>query len=224
MGERLYLQFEGEKIMKRIAVIGAGLLGKQIAHHIKSDQGYEIVGFFDDLAEDSSNQEYGPILGRTDQVKQLFKNGVFDQAIIGIGYKHFNYRWNCFESLRGIVPFHTFIHSSCFVDKTSRIGEGSFLMPGTIIDDHVSIGENVFLQVGCSISHHSRIQDNCFFGPRVTLAGCVTVERGCFLGVGSIVIDSVNIASNVQTGGGTVVISDIQDQGVYVGAPAHKIR
>mgnify|MGYP003972862573 CR=1 FL=1 len=210
--------------MERIAIIGAGLLGQQIAHHIKSDQGDEISGFFDDMVEDLSNLEYGPILGKTNHVRQSFSDGIFDRVIIGIGYKHFQYRWDCFERLRGIVPFHTFIHSTCFIDKTSQIGEGSFLMPGTIIDDHVSIGENVFLQVGCSISHHSIVEENCFFGPRVTLAGCVTVKRNCFLGVGSIVIDSVNITSNVQTGGGTVVTSNIQDQGVYVGAPAHRIK
>jgi len=210
--------------MDRIAVIGAGLLGQQIAHHIKSDQGYEIIGFFDDYVEELTNQEYGPILGKIKEVRQLFEDGAYDQVIVGIGYKHFDFRWSCFEKLRNVVPFLTFIHSSCVVDRTSRIGEGSFLMAGTIIDDHVSIGENVFLQVGCSISHHSTVGENCFFGPNVTLAGCVSVERDCFLGVGSILIDSVNVTSKVQTGGGTVVINNIDEQGVYVGAPAHKIK
>ena len=209
--------------MKRIAVIGAGLLGQQIAHHIRNDQGYEPVGFFDDNVVETPNPEYGPVLGRVNDVKRLFAKRAFDQIIMGIGYKHFGYRWQCFEQLRGFVPFLTFIHSSCWVDNSAQIGEGSFLMAGINIDDHVIIGENVFLQIGCSISHHSTVKENCFFGPNVTLAGCVSVGRDCFLGVSSVLIDSVSIASGVQTGGGAVVINSIEEAGLYVGMPAHKI-
>ena len=210
--------------MKRIAIIGAGLLGQQMAHHIKDDQGYEPIGFLDDQVVDMPTQAYGPVLGKVRDVETLFARGAFDQLIIGIGYKHFRYRWQCYQQCHPQIPFLTFIHSSCWVDKSTRIGEGSFLMPGTIVDDHVVIGENVFVQLSCSISHHSVIKDNCFLGPGVTVAGCVTVERDCFLGVGSVLIDSISIASGVQTGGGAVVIESIHEGGVYVGVPARKIR
>jgi sugar O-acyltransferase (sialic acid O-acetyltransferase NeuD family) len=210
--------------MKRVAIIGAGLLGQQIAHHIKGDQGYEPVGFFDDHVMEMPVLDYGPVLGRVEDVERLYAGGLFDQVVIGIGYKHFGYRWQCYEHLHNLVPFLTFVHSSCWVDKSAHIGAGSFLMPGTIIDDHVAIGENVFIQLNCSVSHHSTIKENCFFGPRVTVAGCVTVERDCFLGAGSVLIDSVSIASGVQTGGGAVVIDTIGEAGLYAGVPARKIR
>ena len=138
--------------MKRVAIIGAGLLGQQIAHHIKDDQGYEPIGFFDDHVSVMPTQEYGPVLGTVQDVEMRYAGGAFDQVIIGIGYKYFEYRWQCYQKFRDRIPFLTFIHSSCWVDKSSRIGEGSFLMPGTTVDDHVLIGENVFIQVSCSIS------------------------------------------------------------------------
>ena len=208
--------------MKRIAIIGAGLLGQQIAHHIKNDQGYEPVGFFDDNL--AGLQISMPVLGKVQDVDRCYADGRFDQLIIGIGYHHFAYRWQCFQHFQTHIPFLTFIHSSCWVDKSTQIGTGSFLMPGTIIDDHASLGANVFLQVGCSISHHSTIKENCFLGPRVTVAGCVTVERDCFLGVGSTVIDSVRICPGVRTGGGAVVIDSIDQAGLYVGVPARKVK
>jgi sugar O-acyltransferase (sialic acid O-acetyltransferase NeuD family) len=208
--------------MKRIAIIGAGLLGRQIAHHIKNDQGYEPAGFFDDNI--AGMQEYVPVLGKVQDVDRYYADGGFDQLIIGIGYQHFAYRWQCFERFYPRIPFLTFIHSSCWVDQSAQIGAGGFLMPGTIIDDHVSVGENVFLQVGCSISHHSTIKENCFLGPRVTVAGRVTVERDCFLGIGSTVIDSVRICPGVQTGAGAVVIDSIDHAGLYVGVPARKVK
>lgn len=210
--------------MKRVAIIGAGLLGQQIAHHILSDQGYDVIGFFDDFIIGKSNNEYGPMLGRVKDVKSLYAKHAFDQIIIGIGYKYFTYRWQCYEQLHTFIPFLTFIHSTCFVDKSAHIGDGSFLMPGTNIDDHVFIGDNVFAQISCSISHHSIIKENCFLGPNVTVAGCVTVERDCFLGVGSVLIDSITIASGIQTGGGAVVVNNLQDAGLYIGIPARKIK
>jgi sugar O-acyltransferase (sialic acid O-acetyltransferase NeuD family) len=224
MAGKSCLQSDAGCSMKRVAIIGAGLLGQQIAHHIKDDQGYEPVGFFDDKANEMPIQDYGTVLGQVADVKRLYADGVFDLIIIGIGYKHFGYRWLCYEQLHKFVPFLTFVHSSCWVDKSAHIGEGSFLMAGTTIDDHVSIGENTFLQIGCSISHHSTVKENCFFGPNVTLAGCVTIGRDCFLGVSSVLIDSVHISSGVQTGAGTVVINSIGEAGLYVGVPARKIK
>lgn len=210
--------------MTQIAIIGAGMLGQQIAHHIATDQGYKIAGFFDDNFINISLSEYGPMLGTIADVENLYHQGLFDQVIIGIGYKHINYRWQCYEKLKNSVPFLTFVHSTAIVDKSAHIGPGSFIMAGTLIDDHVTIGENVFIQVGCSISHHSTIKNNCFLGPRVTVAGRVIIEENCFLGIGTILIDTISIATRVQTGGGAVVTKSISQAGLYVGIPAKKIK
>lgn len=208
--------------MKRIAIIGAGLLGKQMAHYIKTDQAYNPVGFFDDHVQ--SVPEGPPMLGTVNDVERRYAEGAFDQLVIGIGYAHSDYRWQCFERFKAGIPFLTFVHSSCWVDETARIGAGSFLMPRCNVADHAVLGENVLLQVGCSINHHSGIDANCFLGPGVTVAGCATVGAGCFLGVGSILIDWVKLAPGVQTGGGAVVIESLPAPGLYVGVPAKKVK
>ncbi|WP_411877815.1 acetyltransferase [Polaromonas sp. YR568] len=208
--------------MKRIAVIGAGLLGRQIAHYIKTDQAYEPVGFFDDHVQSATDGM--TVLGTVNDVEKQYAKGAFDQLVVGIGYAHSRYRWQCYERFKPVIPFLTFVHSSCWVDETARIGAGSFLMPRCNVADHVALGENVLLQMGCSINHHARIDENCFLGPGVTLAGCVTVGRDCFLGAGSVLIDWVNIAPGVQTGGGAVVIDSLPAPGLYVGVPAKKIK
>jgi sugar O-acyltransferase (sialic acid O-acetyltransferase NeuD family) len=208
--------------MNRVAIIGAGMLGRQVAHHIQSDQGYQPAGFFDDYAKDAGGD--GPLLGKVDDVDRLFAAGAFDQLIVGIGYMHFAYRWQCFERFRGRVPFLTFVHSSSWVDRSARVGAGSFLMPGVVVDDHVAIGENVFVQLGAAVSHHSTVGENCFLGPSAKIAGCVSVGRDCFLGVGSVVSDSVTLCPGVRTGAGAVVAASIEEAGLYVGVPARKVR
>lgn len=208
--------------MKRIAIIGAGLLGKQIAHYISTDQGYDPIGFFDDHVKIASGDVI--LLGTVNDVQAQYDYGVFDQLVIGIGYAHSAYRWQCFERFWPRIPFLTFIHSSCWIDTTATIGAGSVLMPRCSVADNCTLGNNVVLQIGCSINHHSKIEANTFLGPGVTLAGCVTVGRDCFLGVGSVLIDSINLVSGVQTGGGAVVTQSLSHAGLYVGVPAKKIR
>jgi len=210
--------------MKRVAIIGAGMLGQQIAHYIKTDQGFDPVGYFDDHIPVDTELELGQVLGTVNEAERYYDNGLFDQLIVGIGYAHFKYRWKCFRKYDTKIPFLTFVHSSCIVDATAKIGRGSFLMPGTIVDNSVEIGNNVFIQIGCSISHHSSIGDNTFLSPGVMIAGCVQIGKNCFLGIGTVCIDSINICANAKTAGGTVVATSIHAAGLYVGVPAKQVK
>ena len=47
--------------MKKLALIGAGDLGQQIAWHAKQDGHYEVVGFFDDYAT-VGQQQHGHLI------------------------------------------------------------------------------------------------------------------------------------------------------------------
>ena len=210
--------------MKRIAIIGAGLLGQQMAHYIRDDGRGVIAGFFDDRIPTGTAIRQDTVLGTVNDVLVHYEKGEFDLLLIGIGYMHFAYRWDCFTRFQGKVPFFSFVHSSCFLDRTVSLGAGSFLMPGCVIDNDVIIGSNAFVQCACAISHHSTIGDNCFLGPGVRVAGCVTIGEGCFLGVGTVCIDSITIGSNVHTGGGTVVIDSLSEEGLYFGVPARRIK
>lgn len=206
--------------MKRLAIVGAGDLGLQLARLAATTGTYRLVGFFDDTRELNTKVGGAPILGGIDNVVAAHSAGEFDVLLIGIGYRHLAFRHQLYERFVSHIPFATVIHPSAIVDPSCEIGTGSVIYAGCVLDMGVVIGANVLLNVGCVIAHDSRVEDSCFFSPSVNLAGFVRVEASSTLGIGTIVIDNVVIASGVRTGAGAVVINSINQPGLYLGVPA----
>lgn len=210
--------------MKKLAIIGSGDLGQQIAHHaIESDQ-FKVVGFFDDFKTTTEQVMGLPILGGTADILSVFQAGGFDELLIGIGYKHLAVKAKLYERFKDKIPFAKLIHRSCHIDSTAVIAEGCVIFPGCIIDQHAELHPNVLLNIGCSISHHTHIGAHSFLSPCVTIAGFVTVNTQCIIGINATLIDNINLCERIQIGGGGVVITDLNQPGLYVGNPVRFIR
>jgi len=210
--------------MKRIAIIGSGDLGQQIAYHAIVDKQFVVAGFFDDFKNTGDEVDHIPVLGKIEDIFSCFENNLFDELLIGIGYKHMTFRNKLFTEFQSKIPFATLIHSSCFVDHSSVIEAGAVIFPGCLIDQHVKIKANALLNVGCCVSHHSEIGSHSFLSPRVAVAGFVKIGDNCILGINSTIIDNITIVAQTQIGGGGVVISNLETSGLYVGNPVRFIR
>ena len=206
--------------MKRIAIIGSGDLGEQIAYHAIHEKQFKVVGYFDDF-ESKGIQKHGyPILGGLKDILQNFKDKEFDQLFVAIGYKHFELRSTIFENFENLIPFATIIHSSAYVDKSCEIGQGVIIYPGCILDMKVRIEANVLINSGCVIAHDTHIGKHSFLSPGVTMAGFIKTGQRVSLGINTTVIDNINIADEIRTGGGAVVTKDLEVPGLYLGIPA----
>ena len=210
--------------MKRLAIIGSGDLGQQIAYHAGQDNHYTVAGFFDDFRKPGETAGANTVLGCLADILKKYQEGMFDHLMIGIGYKHFQKRRECFDAFAGQIPFGRIIHSQSSVDPSCRIGEGVFILPGCVLDQQVVIGENVLINVGSCIAHDSQIGGHTFLSPRVAIAGFTTVGECCNIGINTTIIDNIRVQDRVQTGGGTVVIRDLDQPGLYVGNPARFVR
>lgn len=197
--------------MKKLAVIGGGDLGKQIAYHA-ANCGYEFVGFFDDYATNA--------LGKIEHVESGYTDGLFDELMMGIGYKHMAVREELYLSYRTKIPFGKVIHPSAVIDSSCTIGFGSFIYPGCTLDMNVEIGENVSVNAGCIIAHDSKIGSHSMLSPGVVVSGFVDVQEKVNLGTGTKVIDNITLGPGVRTGAGAVVTQNFTQPGLYVGVPA----
>jgi len=210
--------------MNKIAIIGSGDLGQLIAYHAENDSGLEVVGYFNDFAEQGTVEGGKQILGGVEDVFPLFEEGLFDGLMVGIGYKHFAFRKKVFEQFKGRIPFANIIHSSAYIDPSCKLGEGLFVLPACVLDYQVTLGDNVLLNTACTIAHDSTIGAHSFLSPRVAMAGFIEVGTCCNIGINTTIIDNIKIADSVQTGGGTVVVKDLEKAGLYVGVPARLVR
>jgi sugar O-acyltransferase (sialic acid O-acetyltransferase NeuD family) len=206
--------------MKKLAIIGSGDLGQQIAHHALIDRHYKPIGFFDDWAKKGDIKHSLPVLGKTENVHHAFEEGLFDVLMIGIGYKHIQKRKELFELFKGKIPFANIIHSSCYVDESVEYGEGNFIYPGCVLDMKVKLRDNIILNVGCTIAHDTAIDKHCIFAPAVKVAGFVEIGECVNLGIGTVVIDNLKISPYIKSGAGAIVTKNLDIAGLYVGVPA----
>lgn len=206
--------------MKRLAIIGSGDLGQQIAWHALTDKHYDPVGFFDDYQKPGVVRHGYPVFGGVEDIERVYKEKVFDALMIGIGYKHFDFRTSVFDRFSPHIPFGSLIHSSSYVDRSCRIGQGVVVYPGCTIDMNATIDDNVLINAGCVIAHDSHIGAHAFLSPGVNIAGFVTIGKRVSMGIGTIVIDNITVANDVRTGAGAVVTKNISEPGLYLGVPA----
>jgi len=210
--------------MKRLTVIGAGDLGQLIAHYATIEGQFELVGFFDDYRAPGERVGLGTILGRIEQIEQSYAQAQFDEILLGVGYKHFDFRKHIYEKLSGNVPFAKAINSSSYVAPTCQLGNGTVILPGCTLDRNVVVQANVFLNVGCVVAHDTTIGAHSFFGGLVGIAGASQVGECCFVGMGATVIDHVNVCRDAIIGAGAVVTRNITQPGTYIGCPARPLR
>lgn len=202
--------------MGKVLILGAGELGKQIRHFVSNCSEHQFVGFLDDFgsAED--------ILGKMSEI-DTFKDQI-DYVAIGIGYFHLEFKNRLFKQLKEKgFDLLTFVHPSCIVDATAKIGEGSILFPGVIVDQRSQIGQNTILNCGVIVSHDCNIGDHSFVAPGVVFSGRCTLGDMCFVGSGSVLKNDVSITENVTIGAGSLVLKSIEKNGKYFGHPVKYI-
>jgi len=209
---------------KKIAIIGAGELGLQIANLVEQDNNYEVCSFYDDFITIGTKINKYKVDGTIDDIYSSFMSKKFNCLLLGIGYKHLDIRQKLYEKFSEQIPFATIIHPTCFIDPTAKIGNGSVLYPGCIVDKNAIIENNVLLNLGVVISHNSYIASHSFISPRVVIAGFSSIGECCNIGINTTIIDNIKITNNVFTGGGSVIIKNIELSGLYVGNPARFIR
>ena len=208
----------------RLSIIGSGDLGRLIAYHAQENCGYEVIGYYDDFNSDNLNSDSKPILGKLDQIENDFQLGKFDYLMIGIGYKHMNFREFIFLKFLNKIPFAKIVHPSVIKEKNVIIGDGSFILPGCVLDQNVIIGKNSLLNTGCIIAHDTEIGNHSFLSPAVKVAGFSKISEKCIIGINATIIDNIIISDEIQVGGGAVVTKNLTEKGLYVGVPAKKIK
>lgn len=205
--------------MERIAIIGAGDLGKSIAWYANKN-GFEVVAFFDDYNVGKTIDGI-KVLGMLEDIPHYYNERLFDSLVCGIGYYHLKAReevYNRFHT-KFNIPFATIIDKTCNVDSSAKIGEGCVLFPGSLIDKGVSLANNVLINVGVTIAHDSKVLSHSFVCPRVAMAGFSTIGERCMVGINTTIIDNVHISNDIRKGG-TIVTKNLEKPGLYVGAPA----
>ena len=109
--------------MPKLAIIGGGDLGQQIAAIARAHGGYEVVGFFDDFQPRRHKHELAdPSSVRSTTSKTQHGQGIFDALLVGIGYKHTDFRRECFQRFSPTITFPSLVHPAAHLEPTVTLG------------------------------------------------------------------------------------------------------
>lgn len=110
------------------------------------------------------------------------------------------------------------------IGKGCTIGSGCVIVRGSA-NEITKIGDNTILAPATAIGHGAKIGNSVHFANNVTVGGSVTVQDYNFFGCAAVINPRVRIMANdVLVGAGAVITREIVESGVYVGAPAKKIK
>ena len=212
--------------VKKIAVYGAGGLGREVAGGIQrinngGRQQWEIIGFFDDnIPVGTQVSHFGHVLGGIEEL-----NAFGESLALAIAVGSPKTRKQIHDRITNPnISFPNLIAPSFRVldRQTFEIGEGNIIQDNCSVTCDVKIGNFNVLNGSNALGHDVCVGDFNVLMPGVRLSGEVTVGNCNLLGVDSIVLQRVKMGDCVTLGAGSVMMTKPKDGFTYIGIPAKK--
>ncbi|WP_417466251.1 NeuD/PglB/VioB family sugar acetyltransferase [Kordiimonas sp.] len=210
--------------MKHLVIIGSGRHAAVVQDCVPQNH-FTLVGHVCDHSPKGTRCDGYEVLGPLNILAELMTKFSDLCGVIGVGNNQ--YRVDIAAAVAQASPalsWVSIIHESAIISQGATIEPGAVLMPGTIVNTGVHIGRHALINSGSIIEHDNKIADFASTGPGVTTGGNVQLGQASHLGIGSTVKHGVTIGRNVVVGGQSFVCKDLEDDGLYYGVPAKKIR
>lgn len=214
--------------MKKILIIGSGDHSKVILSEIIQIKNYSVIGFVDEklkkgtIVEIFNNKKY-KVISNIKGIKKLLNNNTF--GIIGIGSNFI--RKKISEEINRIYKnfsWATLISKNCTINGNVTIGKGSIILTGSVINTGTEIGEHCLINTSSIIDHDNTLKNFSSTGPGVTTGGNTQLGQCSHLGIGSTVKHQISIGDNTIVGAQSLVVKNCENNSVYFGIPAKKIK
>lgn len=176
-------------------IIGTGGLAKELAHWIVQS-GKNNIAFVDPTLYQTLPKASACVLGfaipqyRT----QFFNENKIDHMI-----------W----------PY--FVHPTCFLGGSNKIGKGTVLYPNIYCGYEVALGDFVFAHQCVSIGHRTVVGDYSLLHPNVTIGGGTTIGSEVVINMSCVIKDLIDIVDRVDLLMTSVVTKSIPESGKYFG-------
>jgi len=202
---------EYENIMK-VYIIGAGGFASELTNYIidnnnKTNSNIIIEGYFDVTEEQYRLYSFNrPFLGSEKEFKFPKNSNVY----VAIGNSEVRYK--VFDFLKNQnINFPNFIHNTCLISSSAKLGIGNIFCPNVIIGPNTSIGNYNLINYQSAIPHDCIIGNMNIFSPNVQITGYCHIGDDNFFGVSSGCTPSVHIGDNNKVQAGVIINKNISN-------------
>lgn len=205
--------------MRKIAIYGAGGLGKEVLTIIKSinevNPEFDFIGFFDD------HKKHG-VIGDFNDINKLDQETDMVVAVGDPKLKH-----HLIDKIQNTkISFATLIHPTAVLgDKNKvKIGDGTIICAGAVLTTDINLEHHVLINLNCTVGHDVHIGNYTSVMPGVNIAGNVNIGKKTFIGSGANIINNLKVGEGATVGAGAVVITNVEPGTTVVGIPAKPLK
>ncbi len=212
--------------LKDIAVFGAGGFGREVACLInwinRERPTWNFIGFFDDGVEKGTANEYGTVLGGMAELNAWQGDLA---VVIAIGTPRI-VRIVQSKITKADIEYPNLIAPNVvFLDRDNvRMGKGNIICTSCMLSCNVELGDFNILNSYIPVGHDTTIGSYNVVMPSVNISGGVIIGDENFFGVQSVVLQYLKIGNRTRVGAGSVVMRKTQDDNLYLGNPATKVK
>ena len=201
--------------MKRLAILGAGGHGKNVADAALLGEWSSVV-FFDDKLNKKDLVVNQAIEGNAQDL--LSNVDKFDGIHIAIGRNEIRRKkFIDIQKVGGNIV--SIVHPSASISKTAIFNTGSAILANVVLNSDTKIGKGVIISHSSNIDHDGTVGDFVLISPGCSLAGTIKLGNYCSIGTGSSFINNIEVGSGAIIGAGSVVVSNIPGNTVSFGVP-----
>ena len=198
---------------KRLIIIGASLLGREVCNYAR-DAGFLVEGFLDGRQHVLNGYDgYPPIISSVEDF--VVRSDVNYICAIGNPQMRMNYTEKVLAR-RG--RFVNVVHPTAYVGPNVKMGVGCIICPHAVVDCDLSLGDHVIINSLSYVSHDSALDDYVTLSPGCHLGGMTHLHRGVFMGIHSATIPNVELGAGVYVAAGACVTHDFFE-GRVMGVP-----
>lgn len=214
--------------MKKIIIIGAGGLGREVIWLInrineayKQNPFWEIVGFVDDGIKKSALVDGYPILGDVNSLL-IYKETVY----IACAIANTQIRKTIIQKLSSspYLKFPNLVDPSVIISNTVKMGIGNVICAGSILTIHIDMQDFNIINPNCTLGHDTVLESYITIYPGSNISGNVSIGNQSELGTGMRIIQGKTIGREAVIGAGSIVIENIPSYCTAVGCPAKPIK
>jgi sugar O-acyltransferase (sialic acid O-acetyltransferase NeuD family) len=215
-------------IQKRIAVIGAGGMAREVHWLIREinavDPLYDFLGYVvSDWSKCGTYDSRDAILG--DYTWLVENLSSVDAIAVGIGNPAA--RLKVGRELRALLPdaeLPALIHPSVILDRGSaNIGSGVLICAGTVATVNITLDTLALCNFGCTLGHEAVIGQGSVVNPGANISGGVVLGTGVLVGTGAQILQYCRVGDGATVGAGAVVLKDVPPGTTVVGVPARAV-
>lgn len=175
---------------------------------------------------------YDKIMNKLKGIQRMFAYNIKNILLNGIASSVFTppilQRW-IYNSLGYAIHKTSRIYPQCFCGNGKgklKVGANSYINYRCFLDlgNDIIIGNNVSIAFNCTFinSTHEIGDDNQRAG--LGVAKKIILEDGCWIGAHTTILPGVRIAKGCVIGANSLITKDTEKNGLYVGAPAIRIK